>query len=232
MVAIAEQVEGVRPSSRRPRSPRAAHRPIASPPDSEEMCERLLASHLALLREIHDNVIQDLFGVALTLESVPETRRHELRDCAENVRRVLTELRSILDEATPEPTLQDPAPPHLPLVESLQGAAGEVYLKLGLDAINSAPAPVCSAVADFVNEGVRNALKHADPNYVSVNATFELGVLRVSVANDGARRGPSDRGVGLRLLSLDAQRLGGVLSVEHEEERWQLTLTLPVAKTS
>jgi signal transduction histidine kinase len=144
---------------------------------------------------------------------------------------VLTKLRSILDEATPELMPRDPAPPPLPaLVETLQGAAGAVCLEFGLDAVASAPAPVCSAVANFVNEGVRNALKHADPSHASVDASFESGVLRVSVANDGVRRASSDRGIGLRLLGLDAERLGGAVSVEQEEQTWQLTLTLPVTR--
>jgi signal transduction histidine kinase len=190
----------------------------------------LPAARVDMIRAIHDGVVQDLFGIALTLDALSEQPGADIRDCADSVRRVLTELRAILDEATPETLSAREAPTHAPtLVERLREAAGEVDLDVDLDAIRSAPATVAGAIANFAAEGVRNARKHADCTYVTVGATQELGVLRVSVENDGLRRTRTDPGVGLRLLELDAQRLGGFLTAGPLEETWQLILTLPIA---
>ena len=56
---------------------------------------RLISARAELIRAIHDGVVQDLFGIALTLDALAEQPGGDIRDCAESVRRVLTELRSI-----------------------------------------------------------------------------------------------------------------------------------------
>lgn len=189
----------------------------------------LLAARVDLIRAIHDGVVQDLFGIALTLDALSEQPGADVRECADSVRRVLTELRAILDETTPGTLSCQEAPT---LVERLREAAGEVDLDVDLDAIRYVSASVAGAVANFATEGVRNARKHTDCTYITVWATVKLGVLRVSVENDGLRRTRTHPGVGLRLLELDAQRLGGFLTARPLEEKWQLILTLPIADPS
>jgi signal transduction histidine kinase len=144
---------------------------------------------------------------------------------------VLADLRCILDQATPELLSADP-PPLSSLINRLREAAGEVTLEVDLDAVTHAPTSVRSAIASFIGEGIRNARKHADPTFVRISSELESGVLRVRVENDGVRRAEDGRGVGLRLVGLDAHRLGGSLATSQTEETWQLMLTLPIASLS
>ena len=107
-----------------------------------------------------------------------------------------------------------------------------MHLDLDLEATRDAPARVCAAIVNFATEGIRNALKHADCTYVTARATLESGLLRLAIENDGVRPARSDPGVGLRLLELDADRLGGFLTAKPMEEKWQLILTLPIKQPS
>jgi signal transduction histidine kinase len=87
-------------------------------------------------------------------------------------------------------------------------------------------------VAGFVAEGLRNAYKHAHPTFVAIKATLDSGCLSVAVENDGVRGTAGDPGIGLRLLELDADQLGGSISARRMEDTWKLMLTLPVVTTS
>jgi len=82
-------------------------------------------------------------------------------------------------------------------------------------------------VGTFVAEGVRNARKHADPTRVAVKASVESGYVWITVQNDGIRPAAGDPGIGLRLLELDADQLGGSVTTTRLEEKWEVTLTLP-----
>lgn len=198
--------------------------------EGEVVRDGFLAARVGLLRAIHDGPVQELAGIAFALDAVAEQPGRTLRDCAANVRRVLTELRTILDQATGE-LIDDDEPTPAPWAPAALAFAvpDDTELELDLEALDSAPPDVRAAAASFIDEGVRNACKHAVPTCIAINAVADCRRLRVTVENDGVHDPAGDPGVGLRLLELDAARLGGNLSATRMEERWQLSLTLPVA---
>lgn len=190
--------------------------------------ERLVAARLALAQTIHDGVVQELFGIQLALDGSLGGTPDELRGHAATIRNALRELRSLLHAATQEALPEDaPAPCLTALSRALRAEAGGTPLKLDLEAIAEVPHEVGTAVVRFIGEGVRNALKHADPTLITVRSSVDRA-LQVCVENDGARFGDGPCGIGLRLLELDARQLGGFISVAHEEDRWHLTLTMPL----
>jgi signal transduction histidine kinase len=91
---------------------------------------------------------------------------------------------------------------------------------------------VASVAARCASEGLRNALRHADPTCISVLASLGASFVRVCVSNDGVSETARPRGIGLRSLELDALSLGGSISATHEEGTWQLMLTMPTQDTS
>jgi signal transduction histidine kinase len=186
------------------------------------------AAPVTLLRAIHDGPIQELFGTALTLDCLAVEHGEDVRGCAETVHRVLTELRAILVSATPTS-----APPAAPspskLFELVAAAAGGLPVRLEQDVLALAPPPLRAKVASFLTEAVRNARKHADPTYVAVSSTVEGDELKICVENDGVRPASCGPGIGLQLMALDVEQLGGSVSANQVEERWQLMLALPLA---
>jgi signal transduction histidine kinase len=189
---------------------------------------RLLDGQLALAREIHDTVIQDMFGIALMLDDPGEQRPSELRECASRIRGVQEQLRSILDRATHEGEEDNAESPTVPSLEAmLREQAQDAPLVLELDALATVPARTARLAGRCASEGLRNALRHADPTCISVSASLDSAVVRVCVSNDGVHERHGRRGIGLRLLELDARSLGGSITATHEEGTWQLVLTMP-----
>jgi len=199
--------------------------------DQKRREQELVDRRRALVREIHDTVIQDLFGIALALDDPAPGTAGELAERGASIRAVQQQLRSILDRATHDEWMTDSASPTLPKLEALlREQARNVPLALELEALAGVPAHVAGIAARCVSEGLRNALKHADPTSVSIIASLESNVIRVSVSNDGVRRADARPGIGLRLLELDALSLGGSVSAIEQEGTWELMLSMPTAR--
>jgi signal transduction histidine kinase len=188
--------------------------------ESRRRERELRDGRLALVREIHDTVLGDLFGVALALD---DQSSDEVQECAARVRAVQRHLRSILEGDLPRSeSLTIPG-----LEAMLRSEARDVPLELELEVLATVPDRVATVAARCAGEGLRNALRHAEPTSVSVLASVEADVVRVCVSNDGVRPRDGRPGIGLRLLELDALSLGGSISATHEEGTWQLMLTMP-----
>jgi signal transduction histidine kinase len=103
------------------------------------------------------------------------------------------------------------------VIEGAAGAAGSQDEVEGL-------------ICDFVAEGIRNALKHAEPNVIAFSGYLADDRIRVEVVNDGVSDQPPGDGthVGLELIGGEAIRRGGSVAAEPvEPDSWCTTLTLP-----
>jgi len=187
-----------------------------------------LEQRIDLAREIHEAVIQRLFGVSMALDgegALPEPAR---RRCAEETQAALGDLRAALQRPlgrTPratrttliaEVTRLAVAHPHLGLVLE-SGAAADVPPSLE---------PLAQSV---LIEAVRNAAKHARPTRVAVRVGRRDGAFWMEVANDGVQRVRRRAGMGLRLAALEALQSGGVVEFgEREPGTWKVRLVVPV----
>ena len=186
-----------------------------------------MRARLALAREIHDGVMQRLFGVSLALEQLGDGDE-AARRCSEELQHALGDLRAALERplapelprtaATPAEELErlarsDPSRP----VRLVEGHPDLVPPALG---------PLVQAV---LGEGVRNARKHGHPTGIDVALRREDGTLVLEVVNDGAGgRGGLPSGVGLRLAGLEALQHGGVVEYgPRPGGRWSLRLVVP-----
>lgn len=187
-----------------------------------------LEHRLDLAREVHDGVIQRLFGVSLALsggELSPEARRR----CADEVQGALAELRATLQRSLG----RAPRPSATTLAQELARLAREhPDLRVVLDEGDGAwvPSRLESLVQSVLGEAVRNAHKHAEPTRVAVRLARADGAFVMEVRNDGAgasRRAPST-GMGLRLVAFEALQSGGV--VEYGPlagGEWRVKLVVP-----
>ncbi|HUR50737.1 MAG TPA: sensor histidine kinase [Mycobacteriales bacterium] len=138
------------------------------------------------------------------LETVEETGREALAE----MRRVLGVLRSSdgTPELAPPPTLGQLEP----LVETFRRAGLDVQLDNVATEVSLPPGLDLTAYR-LVQEGLTNALKHADAHRAWVRISPERGSLHVSIRDDG-RGGPCEPGNGLRGMRERVAMFDGALS--------------------
>ncbi|HTU96080.1 MAG TPA: GAF domain-containing protein [Solirubrobacteraceae bacterium] len=187
-----------------------------------------LEQRIDLARELHEGVIQRLFGVSMALDgdgALPESAR---RRCAEETQAALTDLRGTLQRPlgrapratqttlAAEVTRLADAHPHLGL-SLVEGTAADV------------PPPLEPLAQSVLIEAVRNAGKHAQPTRVDVRVGRADGAFWMEVVNDGATAATRRRaGMGLRLAALEALQSNGVIEFgEREPGIWQVRLVVP-----
>jgi signal transduction histidine kinase len=188
---------------------------------------RQLEDRIDLARDIHDRVMQRLFGVSLAL-TAPLGDEARAR-CSEEIQTALTDLRSALQRPlgrlSPETGTT--------LAAELERLAHD-HADIGLRVEGDVPAvpPALEALAQSVlTEAVRNVRKHAMAQETVVRVRCDDDVFLVEVTNDGAatdrpRIGPP--GMGLRLAALEAVQLGGVVEFgARPEGLWQVRLAVP-----
>ena len=199
---------------------------------SQQGRARLLQSRIDLAREIHERVLQRLFGVSLVLGSELGLSDEARRRCNEEMQGALADLREALERPLAPPPLDTGAT----LREEL-ARLGRHYkdLPLELDWQEGVEVPdeLESLAQSVLAEALRNAHKHAEPTSVRVQVAQSDGTFVLEVRNDGARRGSRGTGMGLRLAAIEALQRGGVVEFGLEEgSEWRVRLVLPVGEVS
>jgi signal transduction histidine kinase len=190
--------------------------------------ERRLAERVELTRDLHENAIQRLFGVALAIGSDEELSKTERRRCQEELRSVVADLRNALTRP-----LETPAKPAKACLGELLDRLVERRPELHVDWADGVAVPAdLEPVAQLVlNEALRNVDRHAKPTAIDVRIASDGETFTLSVENDGAGDGRSTRGsgLGLRLAALEALRYEGLVEFGSAgEDRWKVRLVVPV----
>jgi signal transduction histidine kinase len=192
---------------------------------------RRLSDRLDLAREIHERVLQRLFGVSLVLSAGGTLAEAERARCARELDGAVADLRSALERPLARPprrsasTLRqelDRLPEHRPrLPVTVTWQEGAVVPDGG------------EALAQSVlAEALRNVRKHAHPRRVDVEVAEAGTAWSLEVRNDGAPAaaagGATRAGMGLRLAAFEALQHGGVLEFGAlPGGRWRVRLVLP-----
>jgi signal transduction histidine kinase len=184
---------------------------------------------LELARQIHDEVVQRLFGVSMALAANGAWSDSDRSRCQMELARGLADLRALLDTSPGEESSSMKQPD---LRDELENLAVR-HPDLPLQVLASSELPglnpdLGQMVRHFLDEALRNVRKHANPTWVRVSVIVEEQEITVTVHNDGLRNEPSARGVGLRLLEAETMLVGG--RVNHgrpSSECWRVSLTVP-----
>jgi signal transduction histidine kinase len=192
---------------------------------------RQLKQRIDLAREIHEGVVQRLFGVSLALSREELLDAEAQQRCALEVQTALGDLRTALQR----PLGHSSRPTAVTFSEELERVRGlhpdlDIVLKAG--ASEKVPANLEALAQSVLVEAVRNAGKHADASTVGVSLYSDAGTFVLEVRNDGAHLHSSGSGgMGLRLATLEALQYGGVLEYgESEPGAWQVRLVVPTAQ--
>lgn len=190
---------------------------------------RELEARIDLAREIHDQVVQRLFGVSMALSPPGELSDSDRERCAAEVQLALTDLRSAMQRP-----LRRAAKPRLTtLADQLARmclAAHTPAVRLD-GAVPDVPPELEPLVQSVLGEAVRNAGKHSAAEAAVVRVRRADDLLTLEVENDGlaSDRHAGPPGLGLRLAALEALQAGGLLEFgERSPGRWQVRLAVPV----
>jgi signal transduction histidine kinase len=191
---------------------------------------RLLSGRIDLAREIHERVMQRLFGVSLVIGSPRELSEEERMRAAEEIRAALSDLRSALVRPlAPQLAVESGAT----LWEELERLHGHYSLPLEVswELDSPLPADLEPLAQSVLAEALRNANKHADATRVQVRVSRVDGTFTLEVRNDGVGEAKPGRGagMGLRLAAFEALQRGGVVEFGQEEPGdWRVRLVVPV----
>jgi signal transduction histidine kinase len=189
---------------------------------------RQLQQRIDLAREIHEGVIQRLFGVSMALDGDGDLPASARERCASETQTALGELRSALQR----PLGRAPRDTQTTLfaeVERLSRVHPDLGVTLEAGGEGDVPAALEPLAQSVLTEAVRNAHKHARPSRVSVRVGRLDGTFVLEVANDGVIGRTRRAGMGLRLAALEALQSGGVVEFgEREAGTWQVRLVVPV----
>ena len=194
----------------------------------EQERARMLEDRIDLAREIHDRVIQRLFGVSLAL-SGEELSVDARRRAADEIQEALTDLRTAVQRPLGRPARET----HTTLLEEVADTRDEhpeIDVRLEVEPGAGVPAHLEAIAQSVFGEAFRNALKHADPRELVVRVGRN-GAFVLEVVNDGVPAAATGQpGMGLRLAAVEALQHGGVLEFGRSRDagRWRVRLLVPV----
>jgi signal transduction histidine kinase len=190
-----------------------------------------LEQRIDLAREIHDDVIQRLFGVSMALDGAGDLPAAARQRCAAETQTALGDLRNALQRPLGRAPRATGTTLRAELARLRHVHAGlGLWLQDGEDVL--VPAELEPLAQSVLTEAVRNAAKHARPTHVAVRIGRDRGAFWMEVVNDGVDRdgrGRARAGMGLRLAALEALGVGGVIEFgEREPGSWQVRLVVPI----
>jgi signal transduction histidine kinase len=188
---------------------------------------RELEQRIDLARDIHEGVIQRLFGVSMALDGDGDLPAEARERCASETQAALSQLRAALQR----PLGRAPRATGTTFVEEVKRLARvhpDLGVRLEAGVEGDVPQSLEPLAQSVLAEAVRNAHKHAQPTRVTVRVARLDGAFVLEVANDGVSGRTRHAGMGLRLAALEALQSGGVVEFgERDPGIWQVRLVVP-----
>ncbi len=201
---------------------------------------RLVEQREQLSADLHDGILQSLYGVGLRLEAArtaanngiaamePHLDRavRQLNDTMAEIRRFITDDRTVGSMATQW---------EVALAGVLRGLEVEGGPDLVLDihrvAASRVPAALRSELMFIAREAVSNAMRHSGAAQVTVRLKGNESVVRLEIIDNGRGFAPGHQEAGLGLLTMvrRAGQIGAVLTRESTDGQGTLVrLDLPI----
>ncbi len=190
---------------------------------------RRLAERLDLAREIHERVMQRLFGVSLALSAASPLETSERERCRIEMQEALSDLRRALERPL-APLPLETGTTLAAEIERLRAARG-ASLEVVWPEDMTVPSDLEPLAQSVLAEAVRNIGKHAQPTRVSVLVSRDADTFALEICNDGVRSGQRGAGMGLRLAAFEALQHGGMVEFGAiDGSGWRVRLVVPLER--
>lgn len=195
---------------------------------------RRLGERIDLAREIHERVMQRLFGVSLVL-SAQTPMSDEMRErCRSELTGALADLRSALERPL-APVAYETGTTLRAEIDRLTAETG-LPIRLVWDPEVTVPRKLEGLAQSVFNEALRNVRKHAQPTRVEVRVTRDEDTFELEIRNDGvgSARVVDSGGMGLRLAAFEALQHNGFVEFGPDKAvappQWRVRLVVPVGE--
>ncbi|HXO09843.1 MAG TPA: GAF domain-containing protein [Solirubrobacteraceae bacterium] len=188
-----------------------------------------LGERIELAREIHERVMQRLFGVSLALSAERSFDDAERERCRVEMQEALSDLRSALER----PLAAMPNETGTTLAAELTRVASAPGHRVEIDwpSTIAVPPEIEPLAQSVLAEALRNISKHAAASLVEVRVGSDADTFTLEILNDGVGSGARGAGMGLRLAAFEALQHGGVVEFGAPEDgRWRVRLVVPHAR--
>ena len=189
---------------------------------------RQLRQRIDLAREVHEGVIQRLFGISMVLDGAGDLP-HEVRvRAASEIQAALGELR----EAIQRPLGRKSRATRTTFTAELKrlvDTSPDLNISFEAEAAANVPEELEPLAQSILAEAIRNVRKHAQPSQVAVRTARADGTFVLEVINDGVAPGRAQQpGMGLRLAAFEALQTGGIVEFgPRGDDGWQVRLVVP-----
>jgi signal transduction histidine kinase len=185
---------------------------------------RRLSDRISLIREIHERVIQRLFGLLLAMGSDEALTDEGRAVCHDELRQVLQELRSSLGGSFAPHEGRGSATVRQIVDRIAQRAEVDVAWSEGVEV----PGELERLAQTVLLEALRNVEKHADAGQITVTVDAGDGAFVLEVLNDGVREATGGAGLGLRVATIEALEHNGIVEFGPlAPDRWHVRLLVP-----
>jgi signal transduction histidine kinase len=194
---------------------------------------RRLGERIDLAREIHERVLQRLFGVSLVLSAQQPLSDEQRERCRTEMGEALADLRTALER----PLAAHASETGTTLEAEIARLERETGLPIALDwpSGTEVPRKLEGLAQSVLGEALRNVRKHARPAQVDVRVRRDEDTFSLEVRNDGVNGGtrvPASGGMGLRLAAFEALQHGGFVEFGADKSRepagWRVRLVVPL----
>jgi two-component system, NarL family, sensor histidine kinase DevS len=171
-------------------------------------------------RDLHDSIIQDLFGTGLQLQGLATTAgdgfiREGLNEASDRIDRTIDALREVVNDlivGSGETDFANFLRGHLNRLSEPYGVGVKVSLTPGDLRLDDS---IAESIRPIVMEAVSNCLRHAESDSVDVRVELLGDQLLISVTDQGVGFEPTQErhGMGLDNLKERARTLGGETTI-------------------
>ena len=194
---------------------------------------RQLQERMDLAREVHESVIQRLFGIQLVFSSQAELSPAARQRIAAELQAALHDLRRALQR----PLARQAPETHTTLLEEIDRLRKEhrdlhlVAHATGATRSRSRTRWSRSRSPCWPRPSATRTSTPA-PTKVEVSLRTQDDTLTLDVVNDGVRGRARQSGMGLKLAALEALQFGGIVEFgEREPGKWRVRLAVPLDRT-
>jgi signal transduction histidine kinase len=190
---------------------------------------RQLRQRIDLAREVHEGVIQRLFGISMVLDGAGDLPEEVRTRCASEIQAALGELRDTIQRPLGR---RSRATRTTFAAELARAARANVDFNLCYeeDTVANVPEDLEPIAQSVLAEAVRNVRKHANATQVNVRTKCVDGAFVLEVINDGVTPGQAHQpGMGLRLAAFEALQSGGIVEFGPlGTGSWRVRLVVPL----
>lgn len=204
----------------------------------EESQRAMLADDRSrIARDLHDHVIQQLFGTGLSLQAVaaslpPGAEAQRLRESVDQLDDAIAQIRTVVfalsrrDETALRHRIID-------VVAEMSGSTRRpAAIRFSGPVDHLVVGDLVDEVVGVTRELLSNAIRHAHADRIAIELAADGGDIMVTVEDDGVGIGDGSRRSGLANLSHKAQRRGGIFTLESPGEGTRAIWRVPLPSTT